>query len=193
MRFVRTLLAGATLAAASLSALAANPVVEMKTSMGTIKLELYPDKAPKTVDNFIEYVKSGQYKGTVFHRVIPHFMIQGGGLTADLKEKPTRAPIKNEADNGLKNDTGTIAMARMADPDSASAQFFINVNDNVFLNHGARDFGYAVFGKVVEGMDVVRKIEVVPTASDVPLKPVVIESVSLIDAAPAAKKAPAKK
>nr|WP_184040561.1 peptidylprolyl isomerase [Chitinivorax tropicus] len=174
---------------------AADPVVEMKTSMGTIKLELYPEKAPKTVENFLQYVKNGHYKGTVFHRVIPNFMIQGGGMTPDMAEKATKAPIKNEADNGLKNEIGTVAMARTADKDSATAQFFINVNNNGFLDHGVRDFGYAVFGKVVEGMDVVNKIVAVPTANkgmhqNVPQKPITIESVKVLKEgeAPAAAK-----
>jgi cyclophilin family peptidyl-prolyl cis-trans isomerase len=168
---------------------AANPTVEMKTSMGTITLELYPDKAPKTVANFVRYVKDGFYNGTIFHRVIKGFMIQGGGFTPDFKEKPTRAPIPNEAGNGLRNDTGTIAMARTSDPNSATAQFFINVADNDFLNYRAptaRGFGYAVFGRVIRGMDVVNRIAAVPTGkrppyADVPHTPVVIEQVTLVD------------
>ncbi len=159
-----------------------NPKVTLETSMGNIVLELYPDKAPKTVENFLAYVRDGQYDGTIFHRVIPNFMIQGGGMTEDMQEKPTRAPIENEANNGLKNDEGTIAMARTSDPHSATAQFFINVKNNDFLNFSAptpQGWGYAVFGKVVEGMDVVHKIEKVQTGSrmghqDVPLDPVVI-------------------
>jgi len=161
-----------------------NPVVVLDTSMGSIKVELYADKAPVTVKNFLEYVNSGHYDGTVFHRVIPNFMIQGGGMTADLKEKKSRAPIKNEAGNGLKNERGTLAMARTSVVDSATAQFFINVKDNDFLNHRdetSQGFGYAVFGKVIEGMDVVDKIKAVPTGSrsghqDVPLEAVVIKS-----------------
>ncbi|MGE5444301.1 MAG: peptidylprolyl isomerase [Ignavibacteriales bacterium] len=162
-----------------------NPVVIMSTSMGDIKIELYPDKAPETVKNFLSYVNDKFYDGTIFHRVIPGFMIQGGGFTPDMKQKPTKAPIKNEADNGLKNDTGTIAMARTSVVDSATSQFFINLVDNDFLNHGDRDFGYAVFGKVVEGMDVVRKIAGVKTTNrgpfqDVPVEPVVIKSVRVV-------------
>lgn len=165
------------------------PHVVLQTSKGTIELELYPDKAPVTVKNFLEYVKKGHYDGTVFHRVIPDFMIQGGGFTPDLAEKPTGAPIKNEADNGLKNDRGTIAMARTSDPNSATAQFFINVKDNDNLNRPSFDgFGYAVFGKVVQGMDVVDKIRVVPTTTkmsagtpleNVPVEAVVIKSAKL--------------
>ncbi len=159
-----------------------NPKVTLETSMGEIVLELYPDKAPKTVENFIAYVKDGHYDGVIFHRVIPNFMIQGGGMTEDMQEKPTRAPIENEANNGLKNDEGTIAMARTSDPHSATAQFFINVKNNDFLNFSAptpQGWGYAVFGKVVEGMDVVHKIEKVQTGNraghqDVPLDPVII-------------------
>lgn len=162
-----------------------NRVVIMSTSMGDIKIELYLDKAPETVKNFLSYVNDKFYDGTIFHRVIPGFMIQGGGFTPDMKQKPTKAPIKNEADNGLKNDTGTIAMARTSVVDSATSQFFINLVDNDFLNHGDRDFGYAVFGKVIEGMDVVRKIAGVKTANhgpfqDVPVEPVVIKSVHVI-------------
>jgi peptidyl-prolyl cis-trans isomerase B (cyclophilin B) len=166
--------------------------VTMKTSAGTIGLELDASKAPKTVANFIEYAKAGFYEGTIFHRVIPGFMIQGGGYGADFKEKPTRAPIQNEAANGLKNTRGSIAMARTGDPHSASAQFFINVADNDFLNHtspNGQGWGYAVFGRVTSGMDVVDKIEHTPTGSggpfpqDVPQQQVVIEKVT-IDATP---------
>lgn len=163
----------------------ANPVVIIETSMGTIQAELFADKAPKSVENFLKYVDDGFYDGTIFHRVIGDFMIQGGGLTPDMKEKKTRAPIKNEAGNGLKNLRGTLAMARKPDVDSATSQFFINVVDNGFLNHRGeeeKDFGYAVFGKVISGMDVVDKIKVVPTTSfqlytDVPVTPVVIKSI----------------
>jgi cyclophilin family peptidyl-prolyl cis-trans isomerase len=166
----------------------ANPQAVLKTSLGEIRIELYQDKAPITVANFVEYAKAGHYNGTIFHRVIPNFMIQGGGLTADLVAKPTRPPIKNEATNGLKNETGTVAMARTSVIDSATSQFFINVKDNDFLNHRddtPQGYGYAVFGKVLRGMDVVRKIEKVETGSrsgyeDVPLTPVVIESVEVI-------------
>jgi cyclophilin family peptidyl-prolyl cis-trans isomerase len=168
---------------------AGNPMVKVKTTMGTMTLELYPDKAPKTVANFLHYVKTGQYKGTIFHRVIAGFMIQGGGFDAQLQEKPTGAPIPNEADNGLKNKTYTIAMARSMDPDSATAQFFINVNDNDFLNHTEptmQGWGYAVFGKIVKGQDVAMKISKVrtgpggPFPTDVPQTPVVIEDVKLL-------------
>jgi peptidyl-prolyl cis-trans isomerase A (cyclophilin A) len=168
-------------------ALAANPVVEMKTSQGTVTIELYADKAPKTVENFLQYVKDGFYNGTVFHRVIDSFMIQGGGFEPGMKEKATRAPIQNEAKNGLKNQVGTLAMARTSDPHSASAQFFINLKDNAFLDYPGRDgWGYAVFGKVTQGMEVVNKIAKVPTGNagfhqNVPTTPVVIESVKLIE------------
>lgn len=156
-------------------------MVILNTSLGKIKLELDGEKAPITVENFLGYVDDGFYDGTVFHRVIPGFMIQGGGMTADMGAKQTKAPIENEADNGLQNDRGTVAMARTAAKDSATAQFFINLKDNDFLNHGVRDFGYAVFARVVEGMDVVDKIAAVPTASkgmhqNVPVEPVLIES-----------------
>jgi peptidyl-prolyl cis-trans isomerase B (cyclophilin B) len=164
------------------------PMVLMKTSMGEIKIELNRDKAPITVDNFLKYVEAKFYDGTIFHRVIPNFMIQGGGFDANMKQKKTNAPIKNEAGNGLRNDTGTLAMARTNVVDSATAQFFINVKDNDFLNHKNETpsgYGYAVFGKVVDGLDVVRKIEAVRTGSkgghgDVPLEPVLIESVSVV-------------
>jgi len=156
-------------------------MVVLKTSLGDIQIELFSEQAPVSVQNFLTYVKTGFYNGTIFHRVIPGFMIQGGGMTPKMQEKPARPPIKNEADNGLKNTRGTLAMARTQIKDSATAQFFINLVDNDFLDHGERDFGYAVFGKVVEGMDVVDKIAAVPTGSsgmhqDVPLKPVLIES-----------------
>jgi peptidyl-prolyl cis-trans isomerase A (cyclophilin A) len=167
---------------------AKHPSVVMKTSLGEITVELYPDKAPITVKNFLDYVEAKQYDGTIFHRVIPQFMIQGGGLGPDMQQKPSKPPIKNEAGNGLKNTTGTIAMARTGVVDSATAQFFINVRDNTALDH--RDetpagFGYAVFGKVTGGMDVVKKIENVATTSkpphqNVPVTPVVIESVRVV-------------
>lgn len=164
-----------------------NPVVTMATSLGNIRIELDAEKAPATTQNFLGYVNDNFYDGLIFHRVIPGFMIQGGGFDAQMKQKKTKAPIKNEAANGLKNQTGTIAMARTNVIDSATAQFFINVKDNDFLNHrsaSADGFGYAVFGQVVEGMDVVRKIEKVKTGShssyqDVPLETVVIHSVRL--------------
>jgi len=159
-----------------------NPQIILETSSGKIILELYPDRAPETVKNFIAYIDSEFYNDTVFHRVIPNFMIQGGGLTAEMKSKATQMPIKNEADNGLKNDRGTIAMARTADPDSATAQFFINIANNEFLNHKSKDsrgWGYAVFGRVLEGMDVVDAVAGMKTGTrgayrDVPVQPVVI-------------------
>jgi cyclophilin family peptidyl-prolyl cis-trans isomerase len=163
-----------------------NPVVVVKTSLGSVKIELYPDKAPITVANFLQYAKDGFYDGTIFHRVIPAFMIQGGGYDEQMTRKETRDPIKNEASNGLKNETGTIAMARTSDPDSATAQFFINTKDNPALDYKAGNPGYAVFGKVTEGMDVVRKIEAVKTGSrngmkDVPLTTVKIESIRAVE------------
>jgi len=161
----------------------ANPMVEIKTNRGDIVIELYPDKAPITVENFLRYADEGFYDGTIFHRVIRGFMIQGGGFDAELTKSPTHEPIKNEADNGLTNDAGTIAMARTGDVNSATAQFFINTADNAALNHGVRDFGYAVFGRVTEGMDVVTRIEASRKTSkgpmtDLPADTVVIESVS---------------
>ena len=165
---------------------AAHPQVLFKTSDGDIRVELYPEKAPKTVDNFLQYVKSGQYNGTIFHRVIRGFMIQGGGYTASFVEKPTRAPIPLESKNGLKNTAGTIAMARTSDPNSATAQFFINTVDNANLDYPNPDGnGYAVFGKVTQGMDVVKKIEAAPTTSrgpmsDVPQKEIVIQSATVV-------------
>ena len=172
--------------AAAPGALAADPQVDLKTNMGTIRLELYPAKAPKSVANFLQYVKDGHYNGLIFHRVIDGFMIQTGGMDKNMREKQTRAPIENEAKNGLKNDLGSIAMARTNQPHSASAQFFINVKDNGFLNYPGQDgWGYAVFGKVVSGMDVVMKIAKVPTGNagfhqNVPQQPVVIESATLV-------------
>lgn len=165
---------------------AANVSVEMKTNLGNIVLELYLDKAPKTVENFLQYVEDGFYKNTIFHRVIPNFMIQGGGFDTALNQKPTRSPIQNEAANGLKNEVGTIAMARTSDPHSASAQFFINVANNAFLNYKTSNqsgYGYTVFGKVVSGMDVIQKIASIPTgsggpfSSDVPKNSVIIEDI----------------
>lgn len=163
--------------------------VILHTNYGDITLELDTEKAPKTVANFLEYVKSGHYDNTIFHRVIDNFMIQGGGMTISMDEKETNAPIENEADNGLKNDTGTIAMARTMDPHSATAQFFINVADNDFLNHRAKNqqgWGYAVFGKVTDGMAVVNKIKGVKTGShhfhqDVPTEEVIIESAEIVE------------
>lgn len=175
-------------AAGAPGALAAEPQVDMKTNLGTIRIELYPAKAPKTVENFLQYVKDGHFNGTIFHRVIDNFMIQGGGFDKGYKQKPTRDPIPNEAKNGLKNDLGTITMARTSAPHSASSQFFINGKNNDFLNAAnAQDgWGYAVFGKVVSGMDVVTRISKSPTGSggsfptDVPREMVVIESVTLV-------------
>jgi cyclophilin family peptidyl-prolyl cis-trans isomerase len=187
------LLALAVLAAAS-PALAADPRVELKTNRGVIVLELYPDKAPKTVANFLQYVKDGHYTGTAFHRVIDGFMIQGGGFDKDMRQKPTRDPVPNEAaigmKAGLKNDVGTIAMARTPDPHSASAQFFINLKSNEFLNYREptpQGYGYTVFGKVVSGMDVVEQIAKSPTGNagqhqNVPREPIVIESASILPA-----------
>ena len=162
----------------------AQPTVEIKTNKGSIIVELNQDKAPNTVANFVKYANDGFYTGTVFHRVISGFMIQGGGLDKNLNEKETRAPIKNEADNGLANNIGTIAMARTNDPHSASSQFFINVANNAFLNHtekSDRGWGYTVFGKVVKGMDVVDKIAKIPTdGGDVPTQTIMIESVTVL-------------
>lgn len=170
----------------ALTASASAQKVRLSTNQGDIVLQLDAEKAPKTVENFIQYVKAGHYSGTVFHRVINNFMIQGGGFTADMKEKPTRSPIPLEARNGLSNQRGTLAMARTSVPNSATAQFFINVNDNVFLDAAnARDGnGYAVFGRVVEGMEVVDKIKDQPTGSkagfqDVPTSAIVINKATL--------------
>ena len=162
-------------------AAADNVHVLMKTTAGEIELELDRSKAPVSVDNFLTYVESKHYDGTIFHRVIRDFMIQGGGFGADMRQKATLPPIKNEAENGLKNTRGSIAMARTSVIDSATSQFFINVKDNNFLDHGSRDFGYAVFGKVVKGMDVVDAIAISPTgARDIPRETILIESVSVI-------------
>jgi len=166
----------------------ANPLVEVKTSLGSFQIELYPDKAPRTVENFLKYTADRFYDATIFHRVIPGFMVQGGGFTPNMEQKPTRGPVPNEAANGLKNDPGTVAMARTQDPHSATAQFFINVGGNDFLNHKApnpQGFGYTVFGRVTKGMDVVNKIVGVQTTTrppheNVPVKPVVIESVRVV-------------
>lgn len=183
------------LLALALSAAAhAAPWVEMRTTEGTILLELNENEAPKTVANFLQYVKNDYYAGTIFHRVIKGFMIQGGGYDSDYAKRPTRGPIANEAQNGLKNLRGTIAMARTQDPHSATSQFFINQVDNHFLNAGGTDnYGYTVFGQVVEGMEVVDKIANTATAAagpfaqDVPTKPIVIESVNIIEQLDAAK------
>ena len=163
-------------------------MVTLHTSMGDISLELDAEKAPKTVANFLQYARDGFYDGTIFHRVINNFMIQGGGMTADMAQKQTRAPVDNEANNGLKNKTGTVAMARTNDPHSATAQFFINVSDNGFLDHTAptaQGWGYAVFGRVTAGMDVVEKIKAVATGNkgfhqDVPKEDVVIEKAEIV-------------
>ena len=165
-------------------------MVRLETSMGEIEIELDAQKAPKTVANFLEYVNAGHYDGTIFHRVIDGFMIQGGGMTEDMGEKPTRAPVENEADNGLKNDAYTVAVARTMDPHSATAQFFINVKKNDFLNYKAKTpqgWGYAVFGKVTKGHGVVNKIKGVATGrkgmhDDVPLEPVTIIKAEVVDA-----------
>jgi peptidyl-prolyl cis-trans isomerase B (cyclophilin B) len=175
------------------AATGASVQVDVKTNFGTIRLELYPSKAPRTVENFLRYVRSGHYNGTIFHRVIDGFMIQGGGFDKDFHQKPTDAPIPNEAqvavNAGLKNDVGRIAMARTSDPNSATAQFFINVGDNSFLNWGdprSDGHGYAVFGKVVSGMDTVAKISKVSTGAagpfprDVPREAVIIESMTIV-------------
>ena len=183
----KNLFLGSLLLSASISAFAA-PSVEFQTNQGNFTVELYPEKAPKTVANFLQYVKDGFYENTIFHRVINHFMIQGGGFERDLSEKNTRAPISNEAGNGLLNETGTIAMARTADPDSATAQFFVNLFDNQFLDYVGPDpdqIGYCVFGKVTSGMDVIQKIGLTQTNtvgrySDVPVKPVIIKSATLL-------------
>jgi cyclophilin family peptidyl-prolyl cis-trans isomerase len=182
------------------SVLAANTLVKMQTSEGDIYIELFDDKAPLSVANFLAYANEGYYDGTIFHRVISTFMIQGGGFTEDLERKTTKEPIKNEANNGLKNLQGTIAMARLPDPHSATSQFFINVQDNASLNftgdQNTNTWGYAVFGEVVQGMDVVNEIRFTPTAGkmpfrkDVPIKNIVIESVTVIDQLPE-EKAPA--
>ncbi|MCB1601503.1 MAG: peptidylprolyl isomerase [Lysobacterales bacterium] len=186
--------------AVSASAQTANPRVTFKTNQGDFVIELDAAKAPKTVENFVQYVKAGQYDGTIFHRVIDNFMVQGGGYTTELAPKGgLRAPIQNEADNGLSNVRGSVAMARTMDPHSATAQFFINVNDNKALDHvskaDGRTWGYAVFGKVVSGMDVIDKIKVLPTSAfsaefqNLPRPYVVVEKATLEEAAPAAKAA----
>ncbi|MEO7560469.1 MAG: peptidylprolyl isomerase [Nitrosospira sp.] len=195
MHIIKLLTALSLLFGTITTAYAANPQVEIKTNLGNIVLELYPDKAPKTVENFLSYVKDRYYTGTVFHRVIPGFMIQGGGFDKTLKQKPARQPVENEAANGLRNEIGTVAMARTSDPHSASAQFFINVANNTFLNHTAptsQGYGYTVFGKVIKGMEVVNRIADAPTGpagpfpSDVPNVAVIIEEIKLIAAEPAA-------
>jgi cyclophilin family peptidyl-prolyl cis-trans isomerase len=172
-----------------ISAHAANPAVELTTNQGTIVIELYPDKAPKTVKNFLDYVNAGYYDGTIFHRVIAGFMVQGGGFTESYERKQSNDPIDNEAGNGLKNDIGTVAMARTGDPHSATAQFFINVGNNAFLNFRApsqRGYGYAVFGRVTEGMGLVNRIATSPTGhggpfpTDVPVNMVIIKQAKIL-------------
>jgi cyclophilin family peptidyl-prolyl cis-trans isomerase len=188
---MRTLVAAFALLA-SFAAAAADPQVEIKTSLGDIVVELDPARAPLTVENFLQYVKARHYDGTLFHRVMPGFMIQGGGFTPDFNEKPTGKPVRNEASNGVPNTVGTIAMARTGEPHSATAQFFINVADNRMLNFRFPTFegyGYAVFGKVVKGMDVVDRIVKVPTGpgpaphQNVPVKPVIIKSIRVVESA----------
>lgn len=173
-----------------------DPKVQIQTTMGAIIVELDAKAAPKTVANFLDYVRSGFYDGTIFHRVIKNFMIQGGGFTPDMEKKPTKAPIANEAENGLQNLSGTIAMARTSAPHSATSQFFINVKDNHFLNYRAKTnrlWGYCVFGKVVKGMEVVKAIETVPTAvksghADVPAKSVIIKAMKILEQTPPPQK-----
>ena len=184
-RVLVSFVAACTLSATSLAFAAEQTHVKFTTTAGDFEIALDNEKAPKTVENFKQYVSDKFYDDTTFHRVIPGFMVQGGGFTADMNQKQTRPPVKNEADNGLRNLRGTIAMARTADKDSATSQFFINVADNAFLDHGQRDFGYAVFGKVVKGMEVADKISQVPTHDvgpyqNVPSKPVVILSAKVL-------------
>jgi peptidyl-prolyl cis-trans isomerase A (cyclophilin A)/peptidyl-prolyl cis-trans isomerase B (cyclophilin B) len=186
-RHIIGFLAALSLSAVSLTAHAAGaPRVSLKTSMGEIVLELNPEKAPKTVANFLHYVKDGHYNGTIFHRVMSNFMIQGGGFDAEMTQKPAAQKVENEAKNGLKNEIYTVAMARTPDPHSASAQFFINVKDNDMLDYPGQDgWGYAVFGKVIKGMDVVDKIKAVPVGNvgpyqNVPVKPVTIQSAKIL-------------
>lgn len=197
IRLLLTLIVGLS----SVVATAAEPTVELKTNMGSIVIEMFPEKAPATVKNFTQYVKDGHYDGTIFHRVIPKFMIQGGGFTTDFKQKPVRPAIRNEAANGVKNVIGTVAMARTSDPHSATAQFFINVADNDFLDFRyptQQGYGYCVFGRVVGGMDVVRRIAGVATGAgpgphrNVPRQPVVIERARVLGAVAPAAKAPSK-
>ncbi len=187
LRFISVLVFGILLW--STEPFAANPVVEMKTSVGTIRIELYADKAPKSVANFLQYVNDGAYAGTQFHRVIPGFMVQGGGFDREFRQKPVRPPVENEAGNRVKNEIGTVAMARTPNPHSATIQFFINVADNAALDFrepSPAGFGYAVFGKVTAGMDVVMRIARTPTGpggpfdKDVPQQAVIIESVTLL-------------
>ena len=180
----------------SLTCAAAQPQVEIRTTLGTITVELYADKAPQTVANFLQYTRDGFYDGTLFHRVIPDFMVQGGGFTANFVQKATRGPVRNEADNGLKNAVGTLAMARTPDPHSATAQFFINIADNDFLNFRSptpQGYGYTVFGKVVKGMDVINRIARVSTGNqgshqNVPQKAVIIERARVVESGPKPEK-----
>ena len=195
------LFAAATLSVSGAESAAKSPKVKIETTSGTIVVELNPQAAPKTVANFLQYVKDGHYNGTIFHRVIKNFMIQGGGFTKDMQEKPTRPPVVNEADNGLKNESGTIAMARTPDPNSATAQFFINTVNNVALNFRSKDmdgWGYCVFGRVVGGRNVVTAIENAPTGDvqnyqNVPTTPIEITKVSVIDETPVSTKPSASK
>jgi peptidyl-prolyl cis-trans isomerase A (cyclophilin A)/peptidyl-prolyl cis-trans isomerase B (cyclophilin B) len=189
---MRQLLFGLWAIAFCITAQAANPQVELQTNKGTIVIELYPDKAPATVENFLRYVNAGYYNGTIFHRVIPGFMIQGGGYDQAYDKKQTDKPVSNEADNGLKNEIGTVAMARTNDPHSATSQFFINVANNGFLDYRSpttRGYGYTVFGKVVKGMGVVNSIANTPTSSggpfpkDAPVDMVTIEQAKLMEKA----------
>lgn len=189
---MRQLLFGLCAVVFSVTALAANPQVELQTNKGSIIIELYPDKAPATVENFLRYVNAGYYNGTIFHRVIPGFMIQGGGYNQSYQKKDTNTPVRNEADNRLKNEIGTVAMARTSDPHSATSQFFINVADNAFLDYRAsttRGYGYTVFGKVIKGMSVVNGIANAPTSSggpfrkDVPVSMVIIEQAKVVEKA----------
>jgi cyclophilin family peptidyl-prolyl cis-trans isomerase len=184
-----TLVAATLLSAAHLALAQAAPKVKFATSSGDFVVEVYPDKAPKTVENFLQYVKDKHYDGTVFHRVINNFMVQGGGFDANFQQKPTRAPVVHEGrqamEKGLRNAVGTLAMARTSDPQSATAQFYINVKDNAFLDPGTQGYGYTVFGRVVSGMDVIDKIKVVPTGmgpvgADVPKTPILINSATLV-------------
>lgn len=197
MQLFTQFLAASSIFLALSGSLQAATSVEFQTSQGNFTVELYPEKAPKTVENFLQYVKDGFYDNTIFHRVINRFIIQGGGFERDLSEKNTRAPIVNESNNGLLNELGTVAMARTADPDSATAQFFVNLGDNQFLNYTSPDpesIGYCVFGKVTSGLDVVQKIGLSATGnlgrhSDVPIKPITIKSAKVVsaEAKPAAK------
>lgn len=190
MQLLTQFLAASSIVLVLSGSLQAATSVEFQTSQGNFTVELYPEKAPKTVENFLQYVKDGFYDNTIFHRVINRFMIQGGGFERDLSEKNTRAPIVNESNNGLLNELGTIAMARTADPDSATAQFFVNLGDNQFLNYTSpnpESIGYCVFGKVTSGLDVVQKIGLSATGnlgrhSDVPIKPITIKSAKVVSA-----------